>query len=132
MDIRNCKLCGNLFEYEGQPICPACNKKTEDKFADVKQYIYDNPACTLAKVAEANEIPVQMIKKWVREERLQLSENSELKIHCEKCGAQILTGRFCKDCKKQMTNSLTEIFKDKSAPKKVDNSGADKNKMHFI
>ena len=32
MDVRNCKNCGKLFQYVGKPLCPACNKKLEDKF----------------------------------------------------------------------------------------------------
>ena len=26
MDVRNCKKCGNLFDYTGNPLCPACEK----------------------------------------------------------------------------------------------------------
>ena len=43
MDVRNCKNCGKLFQYVGKPLCPACNKKLEDKFFEVRDYIYENP-----------------------------------------------------------------------------------------
>ena len=36
MDVRNCKNCGKLFQFVGKPICPACNKKLEDKFFEVR------------------------------------------------------------------------------------------------
>ena len=39
MDVRNCKMCGNLFNYTGSPLCPACNNKMEKKFSEVKDYI---------------------------------------------------------------------------------------------
>ena len=37
MDVRNCKNCGKLFQFVGKPICPACNKKLEDKFFEIYQ-----------------------------------------------------------------------------------------------
>ena len=42
MDIRNCKSCGALFNYTGRNICPACVKKLEAKFEQVKKYIREN------------------------------------------------------------------------------------------
>ena len=38
MDVRNCKMCGHLFNYTNSPLCPQCNKKLEERFQDVKEY----------------------------------------------------------------------------------------------
>ena len=43
MDVRNCKKCGKLFNFTGEPLCPACAKELESKFFEVRTYIYDNP-----------------------------------------------------------------------------------------
>ena len=51
MDVRNCKNCGKLFQFVGKPICPACNKKLEDKFFEVRDYIYENPTANMGKVS---------------------------------------------------------------------------------
>ena len=51
MDVRNCKQCGKVFNYIGSPLCPECVKKAEDKFDDVKQYIYDHPRCGIQEVS---------------------------------------------------------------------------------
>ena len=32
MDVRNCKKCGKLFNFTGEPLCPACAKELESKF----------------------------------------------------------------------------------------------------
>ncbi len=38
MDVRNCKMCGRLFNVlNNERICPACQKKLEDKFHEVKR-----------------------------------------------------------------------------------------------
>ena len=31
MDVRNCKMCGHLFNYTNSPLCPQCNKKLEER-----------------------------------------------------------------------------------------------------
>lgn len=131
MDVRNCKNCGKLFQFVGKPICPACNKKLEDKFFEVRDYIYANPTANMGKVSEEMDVPIQQIKKWVREERLAFSKDSGITISCEKCGKPILTGRFCKDCKNNMRDDLAKVYgSEKAAPK---TKTADPNgKMRFL
>lgn len=133
MDVRNCKGCGKLFNYmPGQPpLCPACVKQLDLKFEQVKQYVYDNPKANIQKVAEENDVSVNQIKKWVREERLAFSEDSGIGLSCELCGAMILTGRFCKKCKDKMGSSLSKMYeKTKDAPvKKGQDASA---KMRFL
>lgn len=130
MDVRNCKKCGNLFNYSGQPLCPACTKEMEERFAEVRDYIRENPHSPLSVVAEANDVPIQQIKRWIREERLTFTKDSGVVIQCEECGASILTGRYCANCKRTMTNQLTGLYSEK----KPERTGVStKNaKMRFI
>lgn len=130
MDVRNCKICKNLFNYQGSPICPACNKKMEDRFNIVKEYIRDNPNVPMAKVSEDTEVPIQQLKKWVRQERLQFSKDSGVTIDCECCGKPILTGRYCSDCKSRMTNSFTGLYSEPAAQKARKKDGS--AKMRFL
>ena len=117
MEVRNCKECGKIFNFiEGAPMCPACVKKLNEKYEQVKEYVYDNPGATINQVAEDNEVSVQQIKRWIREEKLAFSEQSEMGIECEKCGAMIKTGRFCKNCKKRMENTLGNVYAQPKAP----------------
>ncbi len=108
MEVRNCKNCGKLFNYLGNstPFCPQCMKELEDKFTEVKQYIYDNPGANIDKVATDMEISVRQIQRWVREERLTFAEGSMVGIECESCGTMIRTGRFCATCKQKMIQNL--------------------------
>ena len=62
----------------------------------------------MGKVSEEMDVPIQQIKKWVREERLAFSKDSGITISCEKCGKPILTGRFCKECKNSMRDDLSK------------------------
>ena len=133
MEVRNCKDCGKLFNYMGGvPVCTACSNKLEEKFAEVKAYIYDNPNCNINQVAEDNDVSVQQIKHWIREERLSFSDSSDIGIECEKCGAMIKTGRFCQKCKRNLENSFGNMYQKKvvAAPAKK-KSGGDA-RMRFL
>lgn len=112
MDVRNCKTCGRLYNYiGGSPTCPKCKEDLENKFQQVKKYIYDNPKVPLSIIAEDNDVTVQQLKQWVKEERLVFTEDSVIGIECENCGVTIRTGRFCQKCKDIMANQLANAFK---------------------
>lgn len=113
MDVRNCRSCGKLFNYiSGAPICSACAKVIEDKFASVKEYLYNHPGAGIQQISEEFEVSVSQIQKWIREERLSFAEDSLVGIECESCGANIKTGRFCKPCKDKLANNLSNIYKE--------------------
>ncbi|SET62903.1 flagellar protein [[Clostridium] polysaccharolyticum] len=132
MEVRNCRDCGKLFNYIGSvPLCPACMKKLDEKYAKVKEYIYDNPGATINEVSEANEVSVNQIKKWVREEKLSFTEDSPVGIPCEGCGKQIKTGRFCKECKIRVANEI-ESFREKPQIVGVKKEKKDSAKMRFL
>ena len=132
MDVRNCKMCTKLFNYlGGQPLCPECIKELDVKFDEVKAYVYDHPGESMQVVAEACEVSVGQIKRWVREERLAFSEESQVGLECESCGRMVRTGRFCDQCKSQMQKSFESVQpKAKLVEPKKKNSEAPK--MRFL
>ena len=103
----------------------------EDKFYEVRDYIYKNPSASMSIVAEENDIPIQQIKKWVRQERLSFSKDSGISIDCESCGKPILTGRFCKECQRTMTDKFSGMYVEKVETKK-EGKGSSKGKMRFL
>lgn len=135
MDVRNCKSCGKLYNYiSGQPpLCNACLKLLEEKFAVVKEYIYNHPGAGMQEVAEENEVSTMQIQKWIREERLAFSEDSVVGIECENCGTMIKTGRFCKACKDKLVNNLGSLYKEEEPQtKKVSLKDNQNPKMRFL
>lgn len=131
MDIRNCKKCGRIYNYVlGPNLCPRCMREQEDKFQEVKQYIYDNPGVGVADVSEAMEVSIGQIRQWVREERLQFAEGSVTDIVCESCGKTILSGRFCPQCKEQMVRTLGNAYQPE--PKAMKDDSKAKAKMRYL
>ena len=131
MEVRNCKGCGMLFNYMGGvPLCPSCLKKLDEKFEVTKEYVRENPHANIQVVAEECEVSVAQIKRWIREERLAFSEESQIGIECEGCGKMIRTGRFCDSCKTRMANQFQNLYeKPKVEPKKEER---EKDKMRFL
>lgn len=133
MDVKNCKGCGKLFNYiGGAPLCQTCLKKLDDKFAQVKEYVYDHPGAGLQEVAEENDVTPGQIRKWIREERLAFADDSPIGIACESCGETIKTGRFCKRCKDKIANNLGNLYQEKVQKPQVKKELHDRAKMRFL
>ena len=130
MEVRNCRSCGRLFNYMGgAPLCPACQKKLEEKFQEVKAFLEENPNSSVETVAEELDVSVNQIRQWIRVERLSLSVAGADGIVCETCGKPIRTGRFCEKCKNNMANALAESIHKPEPPQETER---DKNRMRFL
>ena len=112
MDIRNCRNCGNIFNYLSGPIvCPACKESLEAKFQEVKLYIEEHPGVGIKQVSDACDVETSQIQQWLREERLEVTENSAIYLNCESCGAPIRSGRYCDKCRNNLTNGFKSVIR---------------------
>lgn len=102
-----CGICGKrLPNTYNHPLCPACQEI--QLLRDVKDFIRDNDVNEY-QVANYFRIPVQKVKSWIREGRIEYKiqnpENHSIdEIHCQKCGAPISFGNYCTKCTKAMNN----------------------------
>lgn len=124
MEVRVCKNCRRLFNYiYGPELCPECIKLTsrdeiaransektarlkpaltedEEKFERVRDYIMHHPRATIVQISEENGISPMKLLEWIREDRLEFSEDSkDAWFTCVSCGAKIKSGRYCNRCK---------------------------------
>ncbi len=110
MNARNCRRCGKIFNYVvGMPICPACKEAMEAKFQEVTEYIREHKGVGIREVAEACDVDPQQIRQWLRDDRLEMTEDSAIMLNCEGCGTPIRSGRFCDKCKTQMLTGLKQV-----------------------
>ncbi|MCT4605027.1 MAG: MerR family transcriptional regulator [Marinisporobacter sp.] len=109
-EIRNCKECGRIFQYTGvSKICTRCQKKEDNDFNVVREYIYENQGATLTEVSEETGVDEDKILRFLREGRLEIvGEDSALILECERCGKGIRTGRFCDECAHELEKGLKE------------------------
>lgn len=109
--FENYKYCDNC----GKPLpltykdsmCPFCLE--QDLFHQVKDFIRANDV-TEYDVAEHFHIPLHLVKKWIKEGRIEYKDLSDAKgiisNHCEHCGAPVTFGTLCPKCLKLMNSSI--------------------------
>lgn len=134
MDIRNCRGCGRIFNYVAGPVlCQACRESLEGKFQEVKEYIRSHPGVGIPEVSKACDVEPSQIRQWLREERLEVTEDSPIFLTCEVCGAPIRCGRFCEKCKFDMTKGFKNIL-ESNKPKKVKREPVDREnpRMRYL
>ena len=133
MNIKNCRNCGKMFNYiTGPVICPNCREAVEAKFQEVKQYIRDHKGVGIAEVSEACSVDPNQIRQWLRDDRLEVTEDSALMLNCEGCGAPIRSGRYCDRCKANMANTFGSILNANKPKPEIRKPDKDSPKMRFL
>lgn len=133
MNVKNCRKCGKIFNYVMGPfICPNCRDGLEAKFQEVKKYIRENGTATMPQVCEACEVDGNQLRQWIREERLQFSDDSPIKVSCESCGTMIGSGRYCDACKAKLTGQLQGSIPKKPVEEPIKKKADNSQKMRFL
>lgn len=105
-NYKYCESCGKPLplSFEGT-VCPACQE--QQLFHEVKEYIRNNDDVKEYDVARQFNIPIQQVKHWIREGRIEYKDNSlnAITTHCVECGAPISFGRLCANCLKKQSVS---------------------------
>ena len=93
-------------------------KTEEDHFRLVFQFLSTRPGATAQEIAQATEVDLKEIHRFVRENRLRLVQG-DTGLFCESCGIPISQGRVCEDCQKKLAVDIkNDIDKFKKTLKK--------------
>lgn len=107
MEMRNCPECGKIFAYIRTNLCPACQKKDEEQFRLVRNFIARNPGVDIITVSEETGVDEDKIIRYIKDGRIiNASHNAKITVECEVCGALIPQGRYCQPCKDRLTSGL--------------------------
>ncbi|RKD32325.1 TIGR03826 family flagellar region protein [Thermohalobacter berrensis] len=117
MNVRNCAKCGKIYAYDGFSLCPRCRRQEEEDFKKVKEYLYDNPGADIKEVSQETGVSTKKILRYLREGKLELKDESNFILDCERCGTPIKTGRYCDKCATELQKELKNAV---SIPKKED------------
>lgn len=110
METRICESCKHMFRYIAGPvICPQCRAKQEELFKLVKEYLREHPGANVPEVTEATGVSSKLILRFLREGRLEVTEESPIALTCERCGKRILTGVRCEACERVLLKELNQI-----------------------
>lgn len=102
---KTCTICSkrlpDTYKYD---FCPSC--KDAQLLHDVKDFIRENDVNEY-QVADFFDIPVAMVKNWIREGRIEYRAKGEasFSLHCQRCGAPVSFGSVCPKCIKLLNGA---------------------------
>jgi len=132
MAVRSCPRCKSLFQYiSGDPICQKCKDVEEQEFQIVRKFIRDNPKSTISETSKETKVSTKLIIKFIKQERLEISSESPIGIECERCGEIIKSGKFCKECTKELERGFVEHKQANKKPE-AQTKQSSGSKMHFL
>ncbi len=108
--MRNCPKCGNVFTYVRNPICKECQEKEDEIFESVRFYIKENGDKTLEEVAEATDVSIKKILKYIKEGKIELADGTAIELPCDGCGRPIRGGKYCPACADKIKNRFASNF----------------------
>lgn len=131
MKPTGCSKCGGEVEFRGhgEYRCKVCGNVETDDFGKVKKYLNENGPTPALIIAENTGVGIDRINQFLKQGRVEIPENSEVYIRCEKCGTEIRFGRFCPACASKLSKDLKGVFEVGEVPKRKSNSDG---KMHFL
>jgi predicted amidophosphoribosyltransferase len=97
-ELRNCRECGKLF-VGATPVCPDCRRAEDHAFDQVRAYLDEHPAASVAETAGATGVALALVHRFVEDGRLVMQGAGAV---CRVCGAPVVTGRLCPDCQEEL------------------------------
>jgi len=98
MAASNCSRCGRLFNRIASSVCPDCDRKNEEIFQKLREYINENPMCNISELSDSTGVSVKRILQYIREGRIEMSKGMHGEVTCSKCGLPIVRGNYCEKC----------------------------------
>lgn len=127
---RTCEDCGGImiFKGVGEYHCEDCGSVAYDDYGKVRLYIENHKGATASEIEAATGVAQRSIRQMLRESRIEVAENSKIFLHCEICGKNIRSGRFCPECEVNFHRGLEEE-KRQELRRQVQGFGADKKAL---
>lgn len=107
-ELANCTRCDELFIKTLRDICKNCYDEEEKAFKAVKSFLRlkKNREATITEIVEEIGVGGKQITKFIKEKRLLTSQFPNLAYECEKCGANITSGKICSNCSEELLRDL--------------------------
>lgn len=109
-DLKNCERCGKLHNSTFFNLCPPCLEQDEADFRKIKEFLYEHPCAKIFEVVSALGMPVNKIKRYLRENRLEIIESNNRFLFCEMCGKPIRSGKYCDSCYREFHHDFKVFY----------------------
>ena len=107
---RVCEKCGGVLVFKGlgEYQCEECGEKAYDDYGKVRAYIEEHRGATAVEVEAAVGVSQKIIRRLLKDGRIEIAEGSKMFLHCELCDKPIRSGRYCPECEMKMHRSMEE------------------------
>ncbi|MGI6123070.1 MAG: hypothetical protein ACOYIG_02630 [Acetivibrionales bacterium] len=97
-----CARCHRYFEKVAfEEVCPACFPIEEEEFRKIKEFLTEHPGASSNEVMQRIGVSLKSIKRYLKEDRLEIVGENKGFIRCELCGKPVNSGYFCDGCFKE-------------------------------
>lgn len=109
----NCSECGGRMIYKGvgEYACELCGALAYDDYGKVRNYIEQHPGATQSDVSAATGVSKAKIRQLLIEERIEVTPDSPIFMHCALCGADIRSGMYCSACATKVKQDEIHVAK---------------------
>ena len=126
LEIKECAICGKLFQSLGTSICPPCSGEVDRDFLAVRDYIYNTQeGVNVNDILENTGVSEKIVLYLMKEGRLSQDDMKiEGYLKCAVCGAPISGGRLCSKC-----SAVWSSEKSRSQQKQDANTAKDAGRL---
>ncbi len=105
---RVCSDCGGVMIYKGigEYRCEDCDKLDYDDYGKVRAYIERHGGATAVEIERAIGVSQRIIRRLLKDGRIEVSENSVSFLCCEICGKKIRSGQYCPECEMNLHRNI--------------------------
>ena len=105
---QRCSECGSNLRYIGlgEYECTECKNIEYDDYGKVRSYLEKHRGASQSDVSFATGVPANRIRQLLQEERIEVTADSAIYLHCEMCGERIRSGRRCAKCEAEHNKVL--------------------------
>ncbi|MDD7147484.1 MAG: hypothetical protein SOY45_05720 [Lachnospiraceae bacterium] len=105
-----CEECGGImiFKGVGEYHCEDCRHVQYDDYGKARLYIEKHHGANAAQVEAATGVSQKTIRQMLKDNKLEISQDSTAFLKCEICGASIRSGKLCSKCEMNYHRRLEE------------------------
>ena len=111
---RVCTECGGVMVFKGvgEYHCERCGFVDYDDYGKVRLYIEENKGATAAEIESAVGVSQRVVRRLLKDGRIEIAEGSNVFLRCELCGKPIRSGQYCPECEIKVHRRMEEKQRD--------------------
>lgn len=129
-----CGLCNNELKYQGSGRykCEFCGHEELDDFGKVKDFLETHGPTPSYQISVVTGVRKEVIDLFLKRGMVELPEESDYYLKCEKCGCSIRYGRYCPDCVQKLAGGIQALFSEEVGEKTKTMSKDKGDRMHYL